>query len=139
MENEIKKLTEKQDKWFDELAEGNEKFKAKVRAKIQEAEDKISMLQEDIEKTAKDIERKKSKNINLDEVSELLQNVGKVIKLMDKEAQQSLVRKLISSIKVENKRIAEVHFSFQQKFRIGGDTLNRITNSGKAESGSNSG
>lgn len=130
-ESEIKKLKEKQDKWFDELAEGSEEFKAALREKIQDAINQRLGLQEEIDNTLKEIKRLKDKNINLDEVSDLLKNVGKVIKLMPKEAQQSLVRKLISSIKVENKRIAEVHFSFQQGFRIGGDTGNRIISEGE--------
>ncbi|WP_080832426.1 recombinase family protein [Cohnella massiliensis] len=133
-ESEISILKGKQDKLFDELTEGNEAYRSEVRIKIQENLDKIAAFQEEISATREEIRNLRGSRLDLDEIVELFENVGKVIRLLDKEAQQTLVRKLISSIKIENKHIAEVHFSFQQSFRIGGGTGNRITNSGKTKS-----
>ncbi|MDF2669267.1 MAG: hypothetical protein K0R67_1573, partial [Paenibacillus sp.] len=69
--------------------------------------------------------------LDLDEVFELLEKAGKIFPLLEKEAQQSLVRKLISKIEITDKHISEVHFSFQQSFRIGGGKGNRIINRAK--------
>lgn len=81
--------------------------------------------------------------MDINEIRSLLQKAGKVIPLLDKPSQQALIRKLITSIKVKDKHIVEVHFSFQkglkvdytkeltevptdnQSFRVRSDTENR--------------
>ncbi|MCC0563799.1 recombinase family protein [Brevibacillus borstelensis] len=140
-EKEISESEGKIDKLIDELLnESAERVKATLRKKMEELSQKIEELQTDIGKKRESIKNLESQNLNHDEIVEVFQYVGKVIKsIEDKEKQQSLVRKLVAEIKVEDKHIKEVHFRFSKKFRIGGGAGNRITNSGKAESGSNSG
>lgn len=74
-----------------------------------------------------DIETSKAKSLNLDEISKLLKSAGKVIRLMDKETQKRLIRKLISKIIVKDKHIGEIHFSFDEGFTVEYDNVNRTT------------
>lgn len=127
-ENEIEKLKVKQNKLVDELTEGNEAYKKLIREKIEAIIDEVNALQKDIDDAKTEISELKSKHLDVDEILDLLNNVGKIIPLLEKEAQQSLVRKLVSRINIKDKHISEVHFSFQESFRVGGDTGRRITN-----------
>jgi site-specific DNA recombinase len=103
------------------LAESTERVKEKFRKKMDETSLYIEELHSDIEKKRASIQNLESQNINSDEIVNIFQSVGKVIKLIeDKERKQSLVRKLVSEMQVEDKRIKEVHFSFSKKFSIGG-------------------
>lgn len=43
---------------------------------------------------------------------QILENTSKVIRLLDKEKQQELLRKIIEKIEVENKHITRVHLIF---------------------------
>lgn len=142
-EDDIKKLRSKESKLMDELLEGNDNYKTTVRGKIQEISDEIVSLENDIMKLQTAIHKNAESKLDINEIRNLLQKAGKVIPLLDKPSQQSLIRKLITSIKVKDKHIVEVHFSFQkglkvdhtmeaevpsddQSFRVRSDTLNRI-------------
>ena len=125
---EITKLKAKEDKLFDELLEGNENYKDKIRQRIQENSNKLEVIEGEIKSILKDIETSKTKSLNLDEISKLLKSAGKVIRLMDKETQKRLIRKLISKIVVKDKHISEIHFSFDEGFTVGYDNVNRTTN-----------
>jgi site-specific DNA recombinase len=143
-ENELRKLKKKESELTDELIEGNDNYKSTMRRKIQEVSDEIVVIENDIIKLQASMEQRNSSKLNTDEITKLIKRVGKVIPLLDKPVQQSLVRKLISSIKVENKRIKEVYFNFRegtkiasegdsdespldnQCFRVQKDTVNRI-------------
>lgn len=124
-QQEKEKLEIKKENLFDNLSEGNQKFREQLILKIEKIIDNISSLESEVDNYIYEIEQIQNSNINLDEISEMLQNVGKILRLMDKEVQQNLIRKLISSIKVENKHVSEVHFSFKQGFKVGGGTGNR--------------
>ncbi|WP_346880358.1 hypothetical protein [Clostridium sp. UBA3061] len=69
--------------------------------------------------------------MNVTEIADLLKQAGKVIKLMDKDTQKRLIRKLVSSIDVEEKHIKAIHFSFDEGFRIERDKMNRTISSSK--------
>jgi len=69
--------------------------------------------------------------VNVTEIADLLKQAGKVIKLMDKDTQKRLIRKLVSSIDVEEKHIKAIHFSFDEGFRIERDKMNRTISSSK--------
>jgi len=143
-EDEIKKLRSKESKLMDELLEGNDNYKATIRGKIQEISDDIVVLENDIKKLQTIIKKNAESKLDINEIRSLLQKAGKVIPLLDKPSQQALIRKLITSIKVKDKHIVEVHFSFQkglkvdytkeltevptdnQSFRVRSDTENRI-------------
>lgn len=151
IENELRKLKSKESKLTDELLEGNINYKATIRRKIQEVSDNIVVLENDILKMQTSMKKSNASKINTNEMSEFFKKVGKVIPLLNKPAQQSLIRKLITSIKVEKKRIKEIHFSFQDglkvdysgdskesptnnnSFRVQSDTVNRIISDSKAE------
>lgn len=148
IENELRKLKSKESKLTDELLEGNTNYKATIRRKIQEVSDNIVVLENDILKMQTSMKKSNASKINTNEMSEFFKKVGKVIPLLNKPAQQSLIRKLITSIKVEKKRIKEIHFSFQDglkvdyigdssesptnnnSFRVQSDTVNHITSMG---------
>lgn len=129
-ETELKKLRIKEDKLFDELLEGDEKYKEKIRTRIQENDTSISSIEREIKELLSDIDILKDKKVNVTEIADLLKQAGKVIKLMDKDTQKRLIRKLISSIDVEEKHIKAVHFSFDEGFGIERDTENRIISNG---------
>ncbi|MFG6497293.1 recombinase family protein [Fictibacillus sp. UD] len=118
-ENELKKLRIKESKLTDELIEGNENYKSTIRRKIQEISDEIVVFENDIMVLKNSLEQTNSLKLDTNEITELLGKVSKVIPLLEKQVQQSLIRKLITSIKVENKRILEVRFSFKEGIRLG--------------------
>lgn len=146
-ETELIKLKSKESKLTDELLEGNDNYKSTIRRKIEENSNEIVMLEDDIIKMKASIYKSNSAKLNINEIGELLKKIGKVIRLLDKPAQQSLIRKLVTSIKLENKRIVEIHFSFEEglkvdngvgsdespskgeSFRVQSDTVNHIINS----------
>ncbi|MGY4797233.1 hypothetical protein ACVNNN_19950 [Lysinibacillus fusiformis] len=117
-EDEIKKLRSKESKLMDELLEGNDNYKTTIRGKIQEISDEIVVLENDILKLQTAIHKIAESKLDISEIRNLLQKAGKVIPLLDKPFQQSLTRKLITSIKVKDKRIVEVHFSFQKGLKV---------------------
>ncbi|WP_246067271.1 recombinase family protein [Paenibacillus koleovorans] len=127
---EISKLERKQDNLFAELTEGDDKYRSVVRKRIQDNLEEIEGLQKQQQEINQDIESIQSSRFNIDEISDLFQNVGKIIGLMDKEAQQKLVRKLVTRIDLVDGRITEVHFCFQQSFRIGGGKGNPTISDG---------
>ncbi|MFC5734315.1 recombinase family protein [Cytobacillus gottheilii] len=135
-EKEIKEAEKMLDNLIDELlAESTERVKEKLRNRMDEVSLKIEEFQADIEKKRTSIKNLESQNLNKDDIVEIFQYAGKVIKkIEDKEKQQALVRMLVAEIQVEDKHINEVHFRFSKKFRIGGGKVNRTTNSGKAKS-----
>lgn len=129
--NEIKKFKLDQDKYVQELIRGSEAFKEVMRTNIEKTINEISRLETDIMNLESEKRGLQDQQLDLDEVFELLEKAGKIIPLLEKEAQQSLVRKLISKIEIKDKHILEVHFSFQQSFRIGGGKGNRIISRAK--------
>lgn len=90
----------------------------------------ISEKQEKLQKIVRQIEGLEKETINLEEVSEILRSVGKVLKLMPKDTQRKIVTKLISKIEVEEKSIKAIHFNFSDSFSISEDTVNPTTNNG---------
>ncbi|ERN51618.1 recombinase family protein [Alkalihalophilus marmarensis] len=111
---ELKTLKSKESKLFDELLEGNDNYKNTVRIRIQEVTDKIASIELEIKAAMISLERSKDSNFDSNEIMLLFSKVGKVIRLLDKPKQQSLVRKLVTQVKVEGKSIKEVQFSFQK-------------------------
>lgn len=134
-EKEIKESERKLEDIIDELLEeSGDRVKAVLRKRVEKLSIKIEELQADIAKMRASIKDLERQNLNQDEIVEVFQYVGNVIKsIEDKEKQQSLVRKLVAEIHVEDKHIKEVHFRFSKKFRIGGGKGNRITSDSKAE------
>lgn len=120
-ESELIKLKNKESKLTDELIEGNDNYKSAIRRKIQEVSDEIVNLEKDIIKLQVSMEQDNSFKLNTNEITQLIKRVGRVMPLLEKPVQQSLVRKLVSSIKTENKSIKEIHFSFQEGIKIGSD------------------
>lgn len=127
-QQEINGLKKKQGKLIDELLEGDELYKQAIRSKIQEVNVQISEKQEKLQKIVRQIEELEKETINLEEVSEILRSVGKVLKLMPKDTQRKIVTKLISKIEVEEKSIKAIHFNFSDSFSISEDTVNLTTN-----------
>jgi len=123
--SEINKLEKKQNNLFAELTEGDEKYREAVRVKIQESLEEIDVLNENLRNIDQNIESLQSSRFNTDEIIELFENIGKVINLLDKDAKQKLVRKLVNRIDLADGRISEVHFCFQQSFRVTGGTVPR--------------
>ncbi|MGR6904574.1 recombinase family protein [Lysinibacillus sp. BSL11] len=117
-ENELNKLKYRESKLTDELLEGNDNYKSTIRRKIQEVSDEIVVIENDILKLQKSLQQNKTVKLNINEISQFFKKVGKVIPLLNKPAQQSLIRKLITSIKVQNKRIIEIYFSFQEGLKV---------------------
>lgn len=117
-ENALRNLEDKENKLLDELIEGNDNYKSIIRRKIQEVSDEREFLENDIIKLKASLKQINSSKLNTDEILQLLKNAGKLIPLLDKPAQQSLVRTLTSSINLENKRIKEVHFNFREGEKV---------------------
>lgn len=132
-EKEIKKSEEKIEKIIDELLEeSSERVKDALRNKMDKLSLRVEELQENIDRKRTDIKNLEGQNLNQDEIVEVFQYVGNVIKTIeDKAKRQALIRKLVESIHVEDKQIKEVHFRFSKKFRIGGGVGNRTINRGK--------
>ena len=137
-EKGIKEFENKLEAIVDELLEeSSDRVKIALRNRMEDLSVRIEELQTDIAKKRDKIKNLESQKLNQNDVIEIFKYVGKVIKSIDdKEKQQMLVRRLVTEIQVEDKKIKEVHFSFSKNFRVGGGTENRITNSGKTEGGS---
>lgn len=127
---ELRKLKTREEKLFDELLEGDEQYRDKIRMKILENSNALNLIDEEIKKLNVEIYDLRESKIDIGEVAELLKNAGKMIKLMDADTQKRLIRKLISQIETEDKCIKTLYFSFDESFRIGTDTVNRIINNG---------
>ena len=127
-EKEIKESKQKLEDIVDELLEeSTERVKTVLRKRMEKLSLNVEELQAEIAKKKANIKNLESQNLNQDEIVEVFQYVGKVIKsIEDKEKQQALVRRLVAEIQVEDKHIKEVHFRFSKKFRIGGGKGNRI-------------
>ena len=127
-EKEIKESEQKLEDIVDELLEeSTERVKTVLRKRMEKLSLNVEELQAEIAKKKANIKNLESQNLNQDEIVEVFQYVGKVIKsIEDKEKQQALVRRLVAEIQVEDKHIKEVHFRFSKKFRIGGGKGNRI-------------
>ncbi|HHX61172.1 MAG TPA: ATP-binding protein [Epulopiscium sp.] len=87
-------------------------FQLVINGEMEDGWDKAKELQDGIVQDEREIRELKSRKLDIDEIITILENTGKVIKLLDKEAQQNFIRKLISSIKVEDKHMKEIHFTF---------------------------
>lgn len=128
-EKEIKDINKEIDNLYKDLRLGNDSFKERTIKEIEDSLEKLKVLESDIKQKKSSIKNLESKNINEDEIAEVFQYVGNMIRsIEDKEKRQALVRKLVTEIHVEDKHIKEVYFSFSKKFRIGGGAENRITN-----------
>lgn len=111
-QRDIEKLGKEQDSLVSELEHGTESYKELIRGKIEDKINKAKELQDGIAMDEREIRELKSRKLDIDEIITILEKTGKVIKLLDKETQQNLIRKLISSIKVEDKHMKEIHFTF---------------------------
>lgn len=123
---ELKKCKVREDKLFDELLEGDEQYRDKIRLRIFENGSAAQDLESEIAKLNREIYELKDKRIDISEVADLLKKAGKVIKLMDRETQKRLIRKLICRIETKDKCIKTIFFSFDESFRIEHDRENHI-------------
>jgi site-specific DNA recombinase len=125
-EKKINEAEKNLDSIMDELlAESTERVKEKFRKKMDEVSQHNEDLEDDIKKKRASIKNLESQNLNKDEIVEIFQYAGNLIKkIEDKEKQQALVRMLVAEIQVEDKHIKEIHFRFSKKFRIGGGKVN---------------
>lgn len=80
---EISKLEKKQDNLFAELTEGDDRYRSIVRKKIQGIIEEIKSLKEKWLDIDQSIESLRSSRFNIDEISELFQNIGKFIGLVN--------------------------------------------------------
>lgn len=124
-EKYIRDLDETSNQMFAELVKGTSAYKDMVRKNIEKNIDKIEAHKERIKNAVDKIDKIGKKEINDKELYEILEYAGKVMKLMDKEAQQRLIRMLISSIETDNKHIKAINLSFDKRFMIESDTENR--------------
>lgn len=148
LKKESSELLKKRDNLINLLAKGevdqetNNLFMEKIGEFIKE--------NASIEKKIRELENKKKKinesQLNIDEIKMLLENVGKVITLLDKPRQQSLIRKVVEKITVKDNHIHEIYFKFSKglkiaidenndkspsDFRVEEGTANRTINRGK--------
>lgn len=149
----INKINKEIDNLINVLTEDNtpknvvDRIKENIDVKSKEVENEKLLILE--------AERKKftlsKSEFNVEEIKQVLNNIGKIIKHIDKEKQQALIRKVVDKITVKDGRIERIYFKFEQgitiegegegdsdesplkenNFRIERDTVNRIINRGK--------
>lgn len=112
IEVDINKLKDKEDKLMDELLEGGENYKSVIRNKIEKVANEVSEKEISIQQLQRAKKEKNSSVLNTDEIKKLFRKFARTIQILDKEDQQSLVRMLVSSIEVKDKRIAKINFRF---------------------------
>lgn len=117
-EAEIEKLEKDINEYMQELNGGTEKYKERIRKIIEDCLHK----EEEIEKVIQNEKRKRSQveavTLDVDDIFRVLEHTGKVIRLLEKEAQQNLIRKLIRQIKVKDKHISEMEFTFGEVLEL---------------------
>lgn len=128
--DEADNLKSKQNKLIDELIEGDEGYKKIIRGRIQEVSDQINNVENQIREIEENIIKFQAQTINTEEVSKILQSIGKAFKLMPEVNQKEIVRKLIYQIQVEEKHIKSIHFNFELGFPKWCDKQNPTTNNG---------
>lgn len=129
-EKNLKKLKEQEGKLFNELIEGSERFKNKVRERIDINLEEQNKTELEIKAVQNKINNIKERTLDLEDIEQVLQFASKALALMEGEAKKRLVRKLIKKIEVEDKCIKEIHFNFEEGFGIKCDKQNRIINRG---------
>lgn len=128
-QNELRKLEDNSNKLFGELLEGNDKFKKLVREKIQENIDRSDELKRVILNYENKIKELQVKSLNTEEIIEVIEKTSKIIKKLDNEAQQRLIRKIISGIETKDRHIKAIQFSFGEVLELDEvrGTLSQVT------------
>jgi site-specific DNA recombinase len=111
-ERAIEKLKLDENKLLDELIEGTDSYKETIRRKIQEKINKGEELEKDIMEDRCKIKQLQSQTLDVGEILDILEETGKIIRVLDKDAQQKLIRKLIRQIQTKDKNISEIEFTF---------------------------
>ena len=117
-EREIKRVEEKQDRLFDEMLEGSEAYREKVREKIETEIARVEDIKSSIEDAKKEIKELETKTLDVNEIITVIENTVSVLKTFDKETKQKLIRKLISKINTENKHIKSIEFSWGEVLEL---------------------
>lgn len=118
LQSEVLKLRDKQSKYIDELFEGDESYRSRIREKISEIDLAVSDLELSILALEKDIIQVSDAKFDVTEIEDLLKSAGKIIRVMDSESQRILINKLIKKVMLEGKHICEIHFSFDEIIRV---------------------
>ncbi len=129
-EKEIGGLERESSNLLDTLSKGvSERYKIALIEKVEDKEERIEELKLSIRKDEREIRELQSKSLNIDDIIGLLENTGKIIKELDKEDQQDLVRQLISKIEVKDKKIRKIHFTFNEVLELDdkGRTVPQVT------------
>ena len=111
-EREIKLLLDRREKLEEEVLYSDRTYKEHFRKKLKDNLDKEKELLNDIKECKKEIKELGSSNLNVGDIMKILDNVTKTIKLLDREAQQTLIRKIISKVEVKDRKIEKIHFTF---------------------------
>ncbi|MEG1256256.1 recombinase family protein [Clostridium sp.] len=126
-EVEIKKLEEKQHKLVMKLADAEDYISEPIKVSLKKLKGDIDQLCDSTLSKKRKIENIKASNVTKGEIEEVLGNIDIIMKLMDKEVQNKLIRKLVNKIITgKDKHITEIHFRFKEKFIIKDGTVNRI-------------
>ena len=74
--------------------------------------EKIENVKQSIKEDERKIKELKSKSLDIEKITRVLEKTTSIIKTLEKEARQRLVRNLIKEIKTVDKHITEVYFTF---------------------------
>lgn len=131
IEQHLKKIQDikrKQDTLQEELLEGSQEYRQMIREKIELKFKEKARLEEEIEVKKQQINRLRENTLDINEVKQILAKAGKALKLMPSKAKQTIVRKLIKEIQVENGKIKSIEFKFAPGFGETDSTVNRTIN-----------
>ena len=113
--NAIDEIETKIESAIDKMVDEDSKSITKrLKQRIDDYETEVKNINEDIKRDKERLEELRSRMLDGNEILEVLLDVGKVIKLLDKEAQQRLVRSIVQKVEVENKHVKAVHFCFDR-------------------------
>ena len=116
-QNQISTLKRKENSLIEELLLCEiDSQKETFRNHLKKVAEQIETIEAAIQKDRKSIQDLKEQTLDIGDILNVLGNMSTVIKALDKEQQQILVRKLIKQIHIKDKKISKIEFAY-------GDTL----------------
>lgn len=110
--NTIKKLEKNINSLFDELLEGSDDYKQRARDRIEDTQKRIKSLELEVIKEENKLRTLQATKLDASEVIDILKSIDSVFDMLDAEGKQRLIRKVIKSIKLKDKHISEIEFTF---------------------------
>lgn len=98
-----------------------------IEGGIESLNNDIKNIEDEIVRHKDTINSFENSNLNKTDIEMLINNIDKIIHIMDNETKQKFVRTLINKVVVgSDHHIKEIHFCYNESYIIENDTVNRI-------------